>query len=164
MKSVYLAGNTGTIYERQSPYKTQVGVWGDDNFSGLYSVSKESSIASYWQQNFSNGSQAISVLFQEIGANSLTIGKYHGTRTADFDWVATRNSISILDGSPLTLAPTGIDSNLGLYLAGGDGMLTRYQYRIDTDSLSNAKSKSVRTLPSRPQLSIQQPRADRDPT
>lgn len=47
VKNVYYFGNTGTMFERQSPYKEQAGVWGNDNFSGLYTTSKGSSLLAY---------------------------------------------------------------------------------------------------------------------
>lgn len=124
------------MYERQSPYKEKVGVWGNDNFSGLYSTSNASNLVSYWDQNFANVSQILVVLFQEIGANSLTIGKYHSDNTTDYPWESQRQSIAIQDGSPLALAPTGVRFDMRLYLSDADGLLAQYQYNLQTDSLS----------------------------
>lgn len=138
VKNVYFKGKTGTIFERQSPFKGQTGVWGNDNFSGLYSASSASLLASYWRQDLVNGTQDLAVFFQEIGANSLTTARYRGNRTADLDWAAVRHSILVADGSPFVLAPTGLDGGAGLelYLSDGVGMLAQHAFRLDVDGVS----------------------------
>ena len=141
-----MLGNTGTVYERQSPYKEQVGIWGNDNFSGLYSTSNASSLASFWYQDFKNNSQILVVLFQEIGMNSLTIGKYTSDNQTSYPWVNKRESISILDGSTLVVAPSGVEYSLMLYMANSDGMMGQYQYQLDTDTLSAVKRKPSSTI------------------
>jgi hypothetical protein len=136
VKNVYYLGNSGTMFERQSPYKEKVGVWGNDNFSGLYTTSNSSSLLSFWDQHFTNGSQILVVLFQEIGANSLTIGKYHSDNQTDYPWESRRQSIPIQDGSPLVMANVGVRFDMRLYLSDENGLMAQYQYNLQTDSLS----------------------------
>lgn len=66
----------GSVTERRSPYKDQPGAWGNDNFSGLYTASNLSSLFSYWYQNSDTKVQILVMLFQELGANSLTVAKH----------------------------------------------------------------------------------------
>jgi hypothetical protein len=145
VKNVYFYGATGTIYERQSPYKEQIGIWGNDNFSGLYTTSNTSSILSYWNQDFANSSQILVVLFQEIGANSLTIGRYTSDNMTSYPWTSNRESISIMDGSPLTVASSGAEFGLQLYLANSNGLMSQYKYQLDTNTLSSPTGKSKET-------------------
>lgn len=137
VKNVYYSGNTGTMFERQSPYKEQAGVWGNDNFSGLYTTSKGSSLLAYWYQSFDTVSQILAVLFQELGANSLTIGKYTSNSTYDNPWVDTAQSIAIQDGSSLAVAPIGSRRDLRLYIGDPSGTLKQYQYNLTSDALTN---------------------------
>ncbi|KAF2201714.1 hypothetical protein GQ43DRAFT_370768 [Delitschia confertaspora ATCC 74209] len=148
VQSVFLTSSTGEIYERQTPYKEQVGLWGNDNFSGLFSISNASSFTAYWNQDFKNASQILVVLFQEIGANSLTIGKYTSDNETSYPWVSRRESISILDGSPMAMASVGEEYSLMLYMADSEGVMIQYQYQLDTDTLSRSR-RTTYPLPRR---------------
>ncbi|SPO06374.1 uncharacterized protein DNG_09063 [Cephalotrichum gorgonifer] len=138
VKSVYITDPAGTIIERQSPYKTEVGVWGNDNFSGQYVISKASSMFSYWYQNFDTRFQILAVFFQELGANSLTIAKYVENVTDGEPWQTSRQSLSIQDGSSLVAAPAGGRGDLRLYVGGTDGTLKQYPYDLETNVLGSA--------------------------
>ena len=128
--------------ERQSPYKEQADVWGNDNFSGLYSASKASSLLSYWYQNFKTRFQILAVFFQEIGANSLSVARYIEDGTADgLPWERTRHSISIADGSPIAAAPVGDGRDLRIYVGGTDGTMKQYLYDLEYNILKDAQSK-----------------------
>ncbi len=78
-----------------------------DNFSGLYTTSGASSLFSYWYQNFDTKLQILTVFFQELGANSLTIAKYVQNNTDDEPWQKARQSFGVQDGSSLAAAPVG---------------------------------------------------------
>jgi hypothetical protein len=135
VKNVYFVQSPGTVIERQSPYKEEAGVWGNDNFSGLYTASNSSSLFSYWYQNFETSLQVLSVFFQELGANSLTVAKYVQNVTDQDAWRAVQHSLSIQDGSSIAAAPVGSRRDLRLYVGGMDGTLRQYPYNIETDSL-----------------------------
>ncbi|ELQ33086.1 hypothetical protein OOU_Y34scaffold01003g5 [Pyricularia oryzae Y34] len=119
VKNVYFTGSVGII-ERQSPFKEARGVWGNDNLSGQYTSSNRSLILAFWDQNFSNRSQNLVLLYQTLGANSLSVSRYFSDRTSDLPWTVQQLSLSILDGSPLALARSGnpsTRSDTRLYLA-----------------------------------------------
>jgi hypothetical protein len=135
VKNVYFVQPPGTVIERQSPYKEAAGVWGNDNFSGLYTASNASSLFSYWYQNFDTSLQVLSIFFQELGANSLTVAKYVQNATHQDPWRAVQYSLSIQDGSSIAAAPVGSRRDLRLYVGGTDGTLRQYPYNIETDVL-----------------------------
>jgi hypothetical protein len=138
---VYFLQRTGAVTERQSPYKDQPSVWGNDNFSGLYTASDLSRLFSYWYQNFDTKVQIITMLFQELGANSFTVAKYIQNNTDDQPWQSTKQSISIQDGSSIAAAPVGSRRDLRLYLGGTDGSLMQYPYNIETNALGTPTSE-----------------------
>ncbi|KAH8896042.1 hypothetical protein GQ53DRAFT_792454 [Thozetella sp. PMI_491] len=150
VKNVYYLQHVGTVVERQSPYKDQVGIWGNDNFSGLYTASGLSSLFSYWYQNFDTKLQILTVLFQELGANSLSVAKYVQNNTDDEAWQISRQSISIQDGSSIAAAPVGSRRDLRLYLGGTDGALKQYPYNIETNVLGAATSTAFNVTPHTP--------------
>ncbi|KAF2733135.1 hypothetical protein EJ04DRAFT_553597 [Polyplosphaeria fusca] len=145
VQDVFYLDSGGAIYERQSPYKEVRGVWGNDNASGQFSASKLSRITALWYQRFSEMSTTIAVLFQDIGANSLVIASFR-----DGPWGTTKQSIEIQDGSPLALAPTGLEFDYRLYMGDGDGNLQQYRYSLDTDELNDAKSTAFQLPPEIP--------------
>jgi hypothetical protein len=130
------------MMERQSPYKEVAGVWGNDNFSRQYSTSTASSIFSYWYQNFATRFQILSVFFQELGVNSLTVARYTENGDDWFPWRDVKHSIPIQDGSPIVAAPTAEDKpDLRLYIGGTDGKLKQYPYNLETNVLGSAVSE-----------------------
>lgn len=126
------------MIERQSPYENQTGIWGNDNFSGLYTSSNSSSLFSYWYQNFDTNLQILAVFFQELGANSLTIAKYVQNKTNDEPWQRAAQSMDIQEGSSLAAAPVGSRRDLRLYVGGSHGILKQYPYNIETNVLGSA--------------------------
>ncbi len=142
MKNVYFLQPTGALAEQQSPYKEQAGIWGYDNFSGLYSASTFSSIFSYWYQNFDTRLQVLTNFFQELGANSLTAARYFENGTDQRDWVSTRHSFAIQDGSPIAAAPVGSRRDVRLYVGGTDGVMKQYPYNVETNTMGSAISES----------------------
>lgn len=141
VKNVYFLQHTGSVTERQSPYKDQPGMWGNDNFSGLYTASNFSTMFSYWYQNFDTKVQILTTLFQELGANSLTVAKYVQNNTDDEPWQSVKQSISIQDGSSIAAAPVGSRRDLRLYVGGTDGSLKQYPYNIETNALGAPTSE-----------------------
>ncbi|KAK1753797.1 hypothetical protein QBC47DRAFT_387152 [Echria macrotheca] len=151
VKSVFFLQSAGTITERQSPFKEQDGVWGNDNFSGLYSASNASSIFSYWYQDLQNRTQILATFFQELGANSLTVGRYIENGVDDgLPWESTRNSISIQDGSPIVAVPAGSRRDLRLYIGGTDGTMKQYAYSLDQNVLGNPINTALPLSPHTP--------------
>jgi len=151
VKTVFFLQPGGTLMERQSPYKEQADVWGNDNFSGLYSASKASSLLSYWYQNFKTRFQILAVFFQEIGANSLSVARYIEDGTADgLPWERTRHSISIADGSPIAAAPVGDGRDLRIYVGGTDGTMKQYLYDLEYNILKDAQSTTFPLEPHTP--------------
>jgi hypothetical protein len=131
------------MYERQSPYKEQIGLWGSDNLSGLYETSDSSDISVYWYQNFDTQEQILAIVFQELGANSMTISKYTSNATSDNPWVSTRESLAIQDGSTLASAPIGSRRDHRLYIGDPSGTLTKLSYNLTSDALNDATSKYI---------------------
>ncbi|KAI3327054.1 hypothetical protein HD806DRAFT_485891 [Xylariaceae sp. AK1471] len=150
VKNVYVVGRTGTLYERQSPYKEQEGVWGNDNFSGLYTTSNGSSVLSFWYQSFETQDQILAILFQELGENSLSISKYTSNSTNDNPWVSKKQSLAIQAGSPLAAAPIGSRRDLRLYLGDPSGTMKQYRYNLTSDSLSDPTSTVFELQPRAP--------------
>lgn len=143
MKSVFFLQPGGTLVERQSPYKEKTGAWGNDNFSGLYSASNASSLFSYWYQSLETRSQILATFFQELGANSLTVGRYIDNGTdGGLPWETTKHSVSIQDGSPIVAVPAGNRRDLRLYVGGTDGKMKQYPYDLEKNVLGNPTSKS----------------------
>ncbi|KAI6357976.1 hypothetical protein MCOR25_007490 [Pyricularia grisea] len=137
VKNVYFSGSAGII-ERQSPFKEARGVWGNDNLSGQYTSSNRSLILAFWDQNFNNRSQNLILLYQTLGANSLSISKYFSDRTSDLPWATQQLSLSILDGSPLALVRIGnpnTRSDTRLYLADSNENLMQCQFDFQTGNL-----------------------------
>ena len=142
MKNVYFFQPTGKLAERQSPYKEQVGVWGYDNFSGLYTASTLSAVFSYWYQNFDTRLQVLTNFFQELGANSLTAARYFENGTDGRPWESFRHSIAIQDGSSIAAAPAGSRRDLRLYIGGTDGTMKQYPYNVETNLMGTVTGKS----------------------
>ncbi|KAL5878155.1 hypothetical protein ACKVWC_007305 [Pyricularia oryzae] len=137
VKNVYFTGSAGII-ERQSPFKEARGVWGNDNLSGQYTSSNRSLILAFWDQNFSNRSQNLVLLYQTLGANSLSVSKYFSDRNSDLPWAVQQLSLSILDGSPMALARSGnpsTRSDTRLYLADSNENLMQCQFDFQTGNL-----------------------------
>ncbi|KAK4442082.1 hypothetical protein QBC34DRAFT_419271 [Podospora aff. communis PSN243] len=151
VKTVFFVQPSGSMMERQSPYKEVAGVWGNDNFSRQYSPSTASSIFSYWYQNFSTRFQILSVFFQELGANSLTVARYTENGDDWFPWRDVKHSIPIQDGSPIVAAPAAVDRpDVRLYIGGTDGKLKQYPYNLETNVLGSAVNTSFEMSPRTP--------------
>ena len=136
------------IIERQSPYKEEVGAWGDDNFSRRYTASYASSVFSYWYQNLDTRLQTLAVFFQELSANALTVARYVENGTDERPWESVKHSISIQDGSPIAAAPAGRQYDLRLYISGTDGTMKQYPYNLEQNVLGNVIGASSLFLPS----------------
>ncbi|KAK3694647.1 hypothetical protein B0T22DRAFT_477383 [Podospora appendiculata] len=141
VKNVYFVQPEGVMVEHQSPFKDQIGVWGNDNFSGLYTASNLSSLSSYWYQDFGTRVQILANFFQELGANSLTVARYAEEAEIGEPWQSTRQSLSIQDGSPIASAPAGDGRDLRLYVAGTDGNMKQYPFNIESASLGSPVSE-----------------------
>ncbi|KAK4231924.1 hypothetical protein QBC38DRAFT_353556 [Podospora fimiseda] len=150
VKNVYFLQPNGKLVERQSPYKEQAGIWGYDNFSGLYAASNLSTIFSYWYQNFDTRLQVLTNFFQEIGENSLTAARYFENGTDGREWESLRHSIPIQDGSPIAAAPAGSRRDLRLYIGGTDGTMKQYPYNVETSTMGTVTETTFDLSPSTP--------------
>ncbi|KAK3994464.1 hypothetical protein QBC44DRAFT_322721 [Cladorrhinum sp. PSN332] len=150
VKNVYFFQPTGKLAERQSPYKEQVGIWGYDNFSGLYTASNLSAVFSYWYQNFDTRLQVLTNFFQELGENSLTAARYFENGTDGREWEAIRHSVPIQDGSPIAAAPVGSRRDLRLYVGGTDGTIKQYPYNVETNTLGTVTETAFNLSPGTP--------------
>ena len=138
VRSVYFLNPSGSLVERQSPYKTQQGIWGNDNLSGQYTASETSPLFAYWYQDFRTRFQILAVFFQDFGDNSLTISKYVENVTDGEPWRTDRESMDIQEGSAVAVAPVGDGRDLRVYVGGGDGKLKQYPYDLEDNVLGSA--------------------------
>ena len=115
---MYLLNPSNCLIERQSPYETQAGVWGNDNLSGQYTTSPTSTLFSYWYRDFSTK-------FQE----NVTDGE---------PWRTSRQSMVVQDESAIAAAPAGDRRDLRLYVGGTDGKMKQYPYYIYDNELWTA--------------------------
>lgn len=145
VKSVYLLNPSNSLIERQSPYKTQPNIWGNDNLSGQYTTTPTSTLFSYWYQDFSTKFQVLAVFFQDFGANSLTISKYVENVTDGEPWRTSRQSMVIQDGSAIAAAPAGDRRDLRLYVGATDGKMKQYPYYIQDNELGSATGETFST-------------------
>ncbi|KAK3312443.1 hypothetical protein B0H66DRAFT_525501 [Apodospora peruviana] len=150
VKNVYFYQPTGKLAERQSPYKELAGVWGYDNFSGLYTASNLSAVFSYWYQNFDTRLQVLTNFFQELGANSLTAARYFENVTDGQPWESIRHSFPIQDGSSIAAAPAGSRRDLRLYIGGTDGTMKQYPYNIETNEMGTVTDTAFELPPGTP--------------
>ena len=133
---MYLMSTTNEIFERQAP-SNKSQAWEDDNFSGLYSASNSTFFATYWNQNITNSSQELVVLFQERDfENGVTQGRYTSDSTSSNPWVANNFGFSQLKGSTFVVAPVSYRDarHLMLYTVDGAKNLQQHEYTTsDTD-------------------------------
>ncbi|KAI0193475.1 hypothetical protein F4808DRAFT_475344 [Astrocystis sublimbata] len=115
VKNVYIVGQTGSITERESPYKEQARHWGDENFTGLDTASAGSSILCFWYQSFVTETQILTVLYQDQEANSIQVARYTANETHNDPWLTTKQEVQIQNGSALAAAPVGSRNDLRLH-------------------------------------------------
>ncbi|GAW20965.1 hypothetical protein ANO14919_104780 [Xylariales sp. No.14919] len=149
-KRVYFVGQTGSIYERESPHKKQDSVWGNGQLSGKYTASNDSSIVSFWYRNSRPKAQILAVLFQDLGKNSLSIASYRSNKTVTTHWQSTEQSLQTQDGSALAMAPVGDRRDLRLYVAGTSGKMQVYRYNLTSSGLSDPISTRFDIPPGAP--------------
>ncbi|EJT74826.1 hypothetical protein GGTG_08664 [Gaeumannomyces tritici R3-111a-1] len=93
------------------------------------------------------------LLYQTLGANSLSVSKYVSDRTSDLPWATQQLSLSILDGSPMALARIGnptTRSDTRLYLANSDENMVQYQFDFQTGTLGRSSSTAFKLSPQSP--------------
>jgi len=137
------------MVERTTPYKGQVGKWGDENFSDLeYRFSDDSSMAVYWWQDMNPRYFILAMFYQEFGADSLTITSYsEGGPSVNVskghDWEVSTKGVSIQDGSPLALAPRSDGPLAMLYMADSDGNMNQLQVDLETGNFGPVTGKTA---------------------
>lgn len=123
-------------------YKQEYTLWvDDDGFSNSQAISNASSLFAYRYQNISTRFDWFFVLYQELGANSISIIRYknnNGTNVVNFE--ASQKQISVQDGSPLAAAPLGSEQDVNLYVGNQDRFLTQYPYNYNTNVVGNPTS------------------------
>ena len=131
-----MSGN-GDLFERQAP-SNDSQAWEDDNFSGLYSATGSSFLATYWNQNILNQSQELVVLFQQENfANGITQGRYTSNEITSNPWVADNFGFSQPKGSTfaLVLASYRSGRHLMLYTVNDEKQLWQHEYSINNSNL-----------------------------
>ncbi|KAK3311836.1 hypothetical protein B0H66DRAFT_571348 [Apodospora peruviana] len=139
VRSVYYA-TRGTVIERQTPYKENADIWGNDNGSGQYAPSNASSLFSFWYQDFHSKLMILALFFS---GENITNGH---------PWQSTRLSLSIQDGSPLAAAPAtvgGDQPEVKLYAA-DKGSLTQLPFNLETNILGNPMNAEFPLAPNSP--------------
>ncbi|KAK4169638.1 hypothetical protein QBC43DRAFT_365343 [Cladorrhinum sp. PSN259] len=107
VKNVYLLQPSGRLVERQSPYKDQAGIWGNDNFSGLYTASNLSAVFSYWYQNFDTRLQVLINFFHEIGETLFPLHAISRTAPSGGNGKVSDRASRLKTGRPLLLPQQG---------------------------------------------------------
>lgn len=135
VKNVYYMSVSNRLSERQAP-SNDSQAWKDDNFSGLYTGTESTHPAAHWNQNISNASQELVVLFQEDKfANGLTQARYTSNSTTSNPWVTNRFGFSLPKGSTFGTAlvsyPEG--RQFMLYIFADDMKLHQREYEVSTD-------------------------------
>lgn len=106
-------------------------------------------MAAYMWQDMDPGYFILAVLYQERGANSLTIKRYaeggpavNVTQRLYWDGSPTKHP-SIMDGSPLAPAPRSDAPLVMLYMADVDGNMKQLPIDLRTNEFEEARSKTV---------------------
>ena len=127
------------LFERQAR-SNNPQAWEDYHFSRLYSAINSSFLAAYWNQNVSNQSQELVVLFQEKNfANGITQGLYTSNDTTSNLWVSQTFRFLQFKGSmfALVLASYQSGKHLMLYAVDDAKQLRQHEYSIsDSDLVS----------------------------
>jgi len=90
----------------------------------------------YWAQNITNTSQALLVLFQEKDrASMFSIGKYTSYGHVSNDWVETKYTFTVQEGSPLSMIFFTGPQDLLIYAVGGEKRLARFGYNVSSDTV-----------------------------
>lgn len=132
---MYYVGSSNRIYERQEK-SNNTNSWANDNLSGRYTAANISSLSVYWAQNMTNTSQALVVLFQEEDrASTFSIGKYTSYGNVSNDWVETKYSFTVQEGSPFSMIPLTGPQDLLIYAVGGDKRLAQFRYNVSSDTV-----------------------------
>ncbi|GAW23428.1 hypothetical protein ANO14919_129870 [Xylariales sp. No.14919] len=142
VKHVYYLGRTGTLYERQSPFRRVSGVWGEEHANGLYTTSNDSATLALSYETFDPLGRILAVVFQ--GADSsLSIAKYTSNGISEGPWSIKNTGLQLQVGSTLAAAPSGRGTGLRLYVAGTKGTMQVYQYNLTSDEISNPICEST---------------------
>ena len=133
------------LIERQAPSGNSQA-WEDFHFSGLYSATNSSFLAAYWNQNVSNQSQELVVLFQEENfANGITQSLYTSNDTTSSPtirnpWHAEKFGFLQPKGSmfALVLASYRSGKHVMLYTVDDAKQLRQHEYSISDSDLVSA--------------------------
>jgi hypothetical protein len=142
VKSVYHAGASGMLYERQAPInESGPSAWADNNFSGLYKAAENSYLAAYWVQDFEHVNQTLNVMWQQPSAQSgLTIGQYTSDLNNSYPWVFTNLNYSVPSGSTFALSHYGVEDYLRVYSTTMDSSIQQSLYYAANYSLTGTQS------------------------
>lgn len=135
------------LIERQASSENPQS-WEDFHFSGHYSTSNSTFLTAYWNQNISNSSQELVVLFQKEGfENSITQARYTSNNVTENHWVADVLGFSQPQGSTFAMAPAGYRSGKHIMLYNVDDNKTLHQqdYTINDASITSGSAVSMKT-------------------
>lgn len=138
---------TNQICERQATangsenWATIVG------FSGRYLAAEDSNLAVLWEQDFNDGSEAISYLWQEDDpVGTFSMGTYVSNETATHQSDPTQIDYNITADSTFTLVSSGVQSNPFGYLSGSDGSLKQFGYTTVNITTTSVVGKCFSTF------------------
>lgn len=149
---MYYMSPNDELTERQAKASAPQS-WEDDNFTGLYSGSNSTYIATYWGQNVWNRSQELVVLFQQDTFNNgITQARYTSANDSSNPWVANNFPFAQPQGSNFAMSLVSYRSgrHLMLYTVGDGDKLGQYEYSIndnvDSTSLVSLTAQSATPL------------------
>lgn len=146
-KNVYYLSSNGVLIERQASSANPQS-WKDSNLSYLYGASNSTSLTAYWNQNRSDSSQELVVLFQkEESETSITQARYTSNNVTENRWVVDVLRFSHPIGSTFatSLADYRGGKHIVLYNVNDDKALQQYDYTINNASITSGSAVSVNT-------------------
>lgn len=148
VKSVYHAGTSAMLYERQAPInESGPPAWADHNFSGLYTAAEDSYLAAYWVQDFEHVNETLNVMWQQPNASAgLTIGQYTSDLNNSYPWVFTNLNHSVPSGSTFALSHYGVEDYLRVYTTSMDDSLQQSLYYAANYTLTGKEGKDLHGL------------------
>ena len=103
---------------------------------------------SQWYQDHATRFMALTILYQTIGVNSLSVARYTNSKGSGGSWKEESQSLPIADGSALAWAPVASSGGeMRLYLGSTDGKMKQYAFdtesgSIDTESVTGESPRS----------------------
>ena len=122
--------------------------WQDSHLSGRYGASNSTFLTAYWNQDESDSSQELVVLFQKKDLeNSITQARFTSNNVTENDWVADVLGFSHPRGSTFAMALAGYGSgkHFMLYNVDVNKTLQQHDYTINDASVTSGSAVSTKT-------------------